>query len=165
MAFRYPLEKQVQDKWCWAAVTASVDHYFNPGSTLSQCEVAEAVLGGNCCPDQEACNQVESLDNALSKFNRLDGVATAFSPSFEEIQQKIDSRMPVCVRVEWRGGGGHFVVITGYRLTKSKRRMLEIADPLFPSSIMWWDDFLSSYQNVEQPDGGGFWSHTFQVKR
>jgi hypothetical protein len=165
MWFRYPLNKQAQDKWCWAAVATSVDRYFDPGSALSQCEVAGEVLDRGCCPDGEKCNQVESLDKALSKFDRLDGLASASALSFTEIQQQIDNRMPVCVRVEWRGGGGHFVVITGYGFGKSGRQMLEISDPLFPKSLMWYDDFVWSYQNVEQPDGGGFWSHTFQVKK
>jgi hypothetical protein len=165
MAFRFPLGKQSQDKWCWAAVTTSVDRYFNPGSTVNQCKVAEEVLQRGCCPDGEACNQVESLDRALLKFNRLDGAASAFALSFTDIKQHIDNRMPVCVRVAWRGGGGHFVVITGYRITSAGRQMLEIADPLFPNSIIWYDDFVWSYQNVEQPNGGGFWTHTFLVKK
>jgi hypothetical protein len=165
MPLRFPLDKQLHDKWCWAAVTASVDRYLNPNSTLDQCKIAEQVLGRSCCPDGEACNQVESLDNALSKFNRLEGTASNFALSFTEIRQIIDARMPVCVRIGWQGGGGHFVVISGYRVTKSGRELLEIADPLFPSSILSYHDFVTSYQNVEQSDGGGQWTHTFLVKR
>lgn len=165
MPFKFPLQKQIKDKWCWAAVTRSVDRYFNPKSTLDQCTVAQLVLGRSCCPDADDCNQVEFLEKALSRLDRIDGVPVRFGLSFADICESIDNRMPICARIGWNGGGGHFVLICGYRKTSSGRQLLEIADPLFPSSLVPYEDFISGYQNMEQPRGGGKWTHTYRLKK
>src|SRR5437879_6605632 len=111
----FQIEKQRQDKWCWAAVSVSVDHYFFPGSTSSQCQIARNVLGGlPCCSDPAGCNTPARLQPALDAVGRLRGTLPR-RLQFDEIQQEIDARRPVCVRVGWDGGGGHFVVVSGDR--------------------------------------------------
>ena len=58
----FQIEKQRKDKWCWAAVSVSVDHYFSPGSTTSQCQLAKEVLEDilktvlSCCSNPDECN-------------------------------------------------------------------------------------------------------------
>ena len=166
MPFRYPLDEQQGDKLCWAAVALSVDKYFDPGSSNTQCSVAGAVLGRGCCPDPEVgCNEVEFLEKALDKVNRLASWPTAGPLSFTEIKDSINQRIPICVRIEWRGGGeGHFVVICGYRETKEHRQFVEVLDPWFPNSIVSYHEFVETYQNAERADAGGFWSHTYRVR-
>src|SRR5437867_2038718 len=129
----FQIEKQLQDKWCWAAVSVSVDHYFSPGSTFSQCRIARDVLGGlPCCGAPDTCNTPASLRAALDDVGRFrDRLPRPLL--FDEIRQEIDARSPVCVRIGWNGGGGHFVVISGYRELASGAQLVEVSDPLFPS--------------------------------
>jgi Papain-like cysteine protease AvrRpt2 len=166
MPFNYPIEKQDGDKLCWAAVAKSVDHYFAPESVKSQCSIAGDVLQTTCCPDVETlCNQIEYLEKALDKVKHLESWPTAGFLEFGKIKELINNRMPICVRIEWHGGGGgHFVVICGYRERKG-REFVEISDSWFPSSIVSYQEFVDGYQNAERTDGGGFWSHTYPIKK
>jgi len=53
------MEMQTQEmaEWCWAAVSVSVDKFFNPASSRTQCTVAEDVLTRSCCGGEAACNE------------------------------------------------------------------------------------------------------------
>ncbi len=164
MADPFAIEKQSQDKWCWAAVSASVARYFDPHSPFTQCRVALRVTRKtDCCGSgREACNEPGDLEDALRAVERWKetrkGVLT-----FGEIQKQIDASTPVCVRIGWRGGGGHFVIIYGYRVLSSGVQQVEVADPFFANSIMSYRQFVNAYGSVEKP-GGGQWTHTFLVR-
>src|SRR5690606_26882557 len=67
-------------------------------------------------------------------------------------------RSPICVRIGWKGGGGHFVVIHGIS-SVSKDYYLHIADPFFGSSIQSLSHFASNYRN------NGQWTHTYFTKK
>lgn len=159
------MQKQRQDKWCWAAVAASVDHYFSPHSRQTQCQIAQKVNGNmdgdksRCCTDPEPCNQPANLADALRAVGRYrDTVPKAFT--FEEVQAEIDAGRPVCVAIKWRDGGGHFVAISGYRLFDSGVRHLEISDPFYPDSTVPYDQFIDGY-GAGESSGAGEWTHTF----
>ena len=163
MAGKFQIEKQREDKWCWAAVSVSVDHYFSPGSASSQCRVARDVLGiAQCCSNPDDCNTPARLQAGLSVVGRLKAILLR-PLQFNEIRREIDALRPVCVRIAWNGGGGHFVVISGYRLSASGAQLVEVADPLFPSSTVLYDVLISAYQNAQEPLGGGQWTATFLV--
>ena len=155
------VEQQEMDKWCWAAVSVSVDRYFAPGSASTQCRVAAQVLGIDQCYDNcDACNSAQRLEDGLQAVGRPPQKLT--NPvTFDEIQRQIDAHLPVCVRIGWFSGGGHFVVITGYRETEWGEQLVEVADPLFPDSTIPYDILVSAYQNAEVPQGGGQWTHTY----
>jgi hypothetical protein len=154
----FAIQTQEADKWCWAAVSASVNHYFFPDSTLSQCQIARRVLGvDSCCGNRETCNQVAKLDVALEKSGTIVREPLARSLSFEEIKQEIDGRRPICARIQWAGGGGHFVVIRGYRELASGAEQVDIADPWFVDGTFFYKEFLSGYLNIGQ------WTDTFLV--
>lgn len=160
----FQIQKQLEDKWCWAAVAVSVDHYFFPGSTSSQCRIARDVLGvPQCCGDPDACNTAAKLQDALDAISRLREILPR-ALLFDEIRQEIDAGQPVCARIGWNGGGGHFVVVSGYRQTVSGTQLVDVADPLFPNSTVLYDEFVSAYQNTEEPEGGGQWTATFLVR-
>ena len=38
------IQRQEMSEWCWAAVSVSVDRFFRPDSTHTQCEIAGAAL-------------------------------------------------------------------------------------------------------------------------
>ena len=77
MTDAFLLEKQSQDKWCWAAVSVSVARYFLPLSPLTQCRVALAVTGKtDCCGSGRAgCNEPGDLEVALKAVARWKGNA------------------------------------------------------------------------------------------
>jgi len=165
----FPIEKQLESEWCWAAVSCTTDHFFDTASTLTQCTIATEVLNPlNCCGgDAEKCNQAMRLQDALQPIGRLGNTIEGSLP-FLELKSEIDADRPVAVRIAWFGGGAHFVLICGYELMQSGTRILQIADPFYGDEVdnqyfgIWeidYDLFPESYQD------GGDWTTTFFVTR
>lgn len=156
----FKIQDQEQDLWCWAAVAASIDDYFSPGASKSQPVIAARVLGQSSCvgviPD---CNRTAKLQDALEVVERLEKDVT-HALEFSEICRQIDQKLPVCARIRWFGTGAHFVVITGYGISKSGKQLLMIQDPWYPESTLTYEEFGSAYLL-----GRGEWSDSFYVKK
>jgi hypothetical protein len=151
------LEDQQEDLWCWAAVSVAIDHYFDPTSGWTQRGVAREVLGvPNCCGVPEICDQAAPLQDAL---NIVENFQDDFvSPlEFAQIREQIDQGYPVCARIEWVGGSGHFVVISGYRETAHGQFVI-VKDPLYPNSTLRYDSFRFGYRF-----GSGKWTDSYLV--
>ena len=157
MPGQFQIERQEQSEWCWAAVAASIDNYFNPKSPRTQCKIASLVIGQDCC-DEADCNQLETLIDALKDIHYLSRTIVG-TVSFEEIQKEINRRRPVCARIEWTGGGAHFVVISGYEVLPSGARHVYIDDPFNTPSIVDYDEFKTAYC------GDGEWKDTYLVRQ
>lgn len=159
---KFELQKQKHSLWCWAAVSASVEHYFSPRSTSSQCRVANKVLGvADCCqtPTPQRCNQPQALEDALA-VGRLRGRTLERALTPHEIRREIKGNLPVCVFIKWRGGGGHFVVICNYDKVNN---VVDVADPRYDPGTtisMLYGDFVSRY-NL----GLGRWKATYRLQR
>jgi hypothetical protein len=153
----FEIETQKQDQWCWAAVSVSIEKYFEGERALSQCEMAHRVLGVDCCASAISCNKAAHLQKALSEIHKLRDDALPGSLSFTETKQEIENGMPIGVRIGWFGGGGHFVVIRGYRESGGEE-LVSIADPWFVDSIQYFDVFSSNYLDL------GKWTDTFRIK-
>jgi hypothetical protein len=162
----FPIEPQRETNWCWAAVSSSVDHYFNPHSTLNQCGIAGRFLKRDCCTDPDNCDTAMALQDVLGPLARLDHPIVG-PVHFVDIKNEIDARRPVAVRVEWFDGNAHFVVICGYTIHQSGLRTIDVADSFYGDvfggtySGIWtidFDLFPASYQQ------GGEWTATFLLK-
>jgi hypothetical protein len=151
------MQTQIEDEWCWAAVAVSVDHYFNPASTKTQCQVAQAVLANEgCCGNPDSCDDPAKLQDALNNVQRLNRIVLR-ALLFSEIQASLNAFLPVCARIAWANGGAHFVAIDGWSGTADNPQV-HVADPLFPDSTVGYNEFVSAYQ------GSGQWTATFLVK-
>jgi ABC-type bacteriocin/lantibiotic exporter with double-glycine peptidase domain len=149
------MQHQIHDQWCWAAVSTSVALYFHPASQWTQCSVANTALGQRtCCQNggTAACNQPWYLDRALQivgSFARILGQRATSA----QVNAEINSSKPLCLRIGWNLGGGHFVAIYGY-----SGNFVNVADPWWGSSVVDFNSFPGNYQN------GGAWTHTYWVK-
>ncbi len=155
----FQMEKQDESEWCWAAVSASVDQYFQPDSSLTQCEIVGKVLDVlDSCKHKAKYDQQASLQEALSVVHRLRKVTGRLT--FEEVQAEIDAGRPVGVMIVWNdaNGAAHFVAISGYQMLNSGIRTIDVADPFYPASTDDFDLFPATYH------GGGAWTFTFLTK-
>jgi hypothetical protein len=171
----FRIQHQEQTEWCWAAVAASVQQYFEPDSEpaleLRQCKIANMVVQTDavlnpitdpkCCKDPQPCNQPASLETALKKIHKWRNTLVADSSTgatgtltFAQVQREIDRGRPVCAGITWKSGGGHFVVVRGYRALASGAHQLYIADPDNPSNLVDYDEFTMAYF------GEGTWTST-----
>lgn len=159
---QFPIQKQTEDKWCWAAVSASVDNYFSPADLMQQCTVARDVLNAlDCCTNPDSYNTGASLELALQKVGRFKQIF-AGPAKFADVCAQLNANLPVGARIAWNQGGAHFVVITGFTVSPSGQQVLSIADPLFRNSTVYYNDFVSAYQ--AKTNGGGKWTHTYYVQ-
>lgn len=154
----FNMQRQTQSNWCWAATATSVSHYYWFFSHWTQCKVCNAELSRNdACssPVPQACNVPWYLDRALSRTDNY--VSITGTVTFAQIRSEIDAGRLLGARVEWNGGGGHFMVIYGYA-TVLGIRYLDIDDPIYGKSHIMLSEFSSNYQ------GSGTWTHTYFTK-
>jgi hypothetical protein len=151
------MQQQHKDEWCWAAVAVSVDHYFNPNSESTQEGLAAQITANDTgCGTRPDCP--EPLQTALDLVGCLNGDPETDSLSFAEVQTAIGNFLPLCIRIGWFGGGGHFVAIDGVGSTPAGDPLVHVKDPFFGDFTMIFNDFFENYL------GAGAWSATFQVK-
>lgn len=152
----FNMQHQLEDNWCWAAVSTSVDHFYNPSSTVTQCQVVNAQLGrSDCCSNggSPACNQYGYLDKALTYVKRLDHVDSSTEPYATVVSQATQWH-PLGIRVAWSGGGAHFIAATGYE----QGQMVVIDDPIYGNSVVAYGALMGTYQ------GSGNWTHSYFTK-
>lgn len=145
----FAMETQQEQQWCWAAVTQSVERWR--GNAITQSEIASFhidplaaglicshPLGGTgsgtlCKGCQADCGDPHSLTQVLDGRGRLTpNGATNNAPSFAEVRKSIDADRPLPVRIEWGGGKGHFVCVTGYAVDGAGIEWVTVHDPLLP---------------------------------
>ncbi|MEO8372542.1 MAG: papain-like cysteine protease family protein [Candidatus Solibacter sp.] len=164
------VEKQLETQWCWAAVAVSIHNFLNPGGTTwTQADVATPVLHAehrigpsvDCSVTPGTCNIPAALDQALHKTGNLrrEGFLPNQLLPFDNIKEWVDLHLPVGVRILWWGGGGHFVVIAGYRVLDSIREQLLVLDPRGYATFVDYEDLVADYGE------GGIWQDTYLVKR
>ena len=153
MAFQ--IQTQEHDQWCWAAVSASIHGYFSGDGALSQCDIACLVLNSPCCVSPIPCNTPAFLEDALDKIGKRGDVLPR-SLSFEEIMNQIDQGMPIGVRIGWFDGGGHFVVIRGYR------KATGASSSVSPTLGLWTRSSIAMFHVSYL--GRGEWTDTFLLK-
>jgi hypothetical protein len=149
------VQAQLQSQWCWAACSTGVSHFYDAGSSWTQCTVVNAELAQtSCCRDGSTgqCNRPWYLDRALTRTSNFARRAAGTAP-LSTIRSQIDAGRPVGARIGWDGGGGHFVVISG--CLDDATGMLEVRDPMYGTSELSFASFASSYQ------GSGSWTHTY----
>ena len=162
------VEHQQQTQWCWAAVSNSVSHFYDAGSTWSQCTIVNAELGeSGCCTNgaTAACNKSWYLDRALTRVGCLLSMASG-TLSFATIKSLINTTRPPCARQGWSGGGGHFMAIVCYfegllgliSGAGSTAKRLRISDPWYGDSVLDYNVFVSGYQ------GSGTWTHSYRTQ-
>jgi hypothetical protein len=152
----FPMQNQLESNWCWAAVSTSVDHFYNVSSTVTQCQVVNNQLGrSDCCnnPGSSNCNVPGYLDKALSFVGRLDHWISG-TTTYADVVNQVTAWHPLGIRVAWSGGGAHFIAATGYE----QGNLVVIDDPIYGTSVVAYNTLMGTYQ------GSGNWTHSYYTK-
>jgi hypothetical protein len=153
----FTIQPQQQTQWCWAAVAVSTSLYYDPSSSWTQCSLASAELGQTTCCQNGAsaqCNRPWYLDRALSRTGNLANWASG-SVALNTIRSQIDSNRLLGVRIGWSGGGGHFVLLEGYR---ANTNFIAVEDPWYGASDVDYTTFTTNHK------GSGSWTHTYYTQ-
>jgi len=176
-----PLLKQQASEWCWAAVSQGVARYFEPGLTLSQCQVVSRGFKQACCGEYDrpvrspACNRPGYLHEALEALGLLakpradaENAWIEGPVAFSTVMREIDREHPVCVLIKWREGGGrgHFIVVEGYSVSAKGTPYVFVRDPMSPESTshLPYERFADQEPGGGYQDGQGRWAYSFLVK-
>lgn len=164
----FTMKGQEQTNWCWAAVTQSIATFYRVPS-MNQCALVGKILGlqsnNFCCGNggTPICNQQWYLHLALGAVQCLHGVVGRARPAIplEEVKFELGLGQPVGVRVEWAAGpakgGGHFVVISGWKQGASGDAYVTVQDPWGPSTEqMPIQEFADNYGTDK-----GVWTHSY----
>lgn len=158
----YTRQDQQQTNWCWAGVSAAVAAYYDAATAWTQCAIADAELGrSDCCGAGASgpCNVPWYLNTALTRVGHL-AAFTNGTLTFATVQSEINAGRPVCVRIGWSGGGGHFVALTcWYRNLLSGTQSVRVDDPWpgYGRSVWLFSSFSTAYQ------GSGSWTHSYRT--
>jgi hypothetical protein len=157
----FTMQHQEQTQWCWSATATSVAHYYNSASPWTQCSLVNAELGrSDCCTDPSSanCNQPWTLSTVLTRVGHLASFTSA-STSFADLRAELDNGRPLCVRIGWSGGGGHFNVVGCYTWNiLFGLESVQIEDPWYGTSVWDYDTFRTAYQ------GTGSWTHSYKTQ-
>lgn len=146
------IDRQRQANWCWAALASSLARYYG-AETVEQHEIASRVLGMECGERglDERSNVYATLRDALRAVGCYSHWSPA-RPSFERIRSEIDAGRPLCVCIEWRTSGLHYLAVTGYHEHPAE---LRVDDPLHGLSIHRYEEFPGQYRAT-----GAVWRNT-----
>ncbi|HGY1008156.1 TPA: papain-like cysteine protease family protein [Aeromonas salmonicida] len=147
------LALQEKANWCWAAIVLSLADYFDLGAC------SQSGIAGLCEPD---ANKDRQNGERLPLNQALDAVGCQYywtpgKPSFPRLMAQINHGLPLCARIQWHCGLGHFVLIYGYQASP---QMLWVADSNDGSSLQGFNDFPKNYGNRS-----GVWTETYWMLR
>jgi uncharacterized membrane protein len=150
-------EYQQESEWCWAATTVSINRYYDPASTWTQCSfVNDAFSLTTCCQDgsSSACNQPWYGDRALKITGNYVSTGNG-KPSFSTVVNEINAGRPISVAIYWFGTGGHNPAVDGYDDENAAAPTIDVQDPIYGPSTQDFNTFPSSY------NGGATWGYSF----
>ena len=114
-------DRQRKELWCWAAVAANVYNSaleLHDDAKKQQCEVVQAVHGGEPCKESADSNQLGTADEGLEALHMradlpdgnvsLEFLVDQLTPVAPSLIGK-----PVCAQILWQNGSRHFVVVSG----------------------------------------------------
>ena len=119
-AVALPIDPQAQERsnWCWAATGATVAAYMD--RSVSQNTFCSLAFGRS--PYYECPNWQATLGNDQRAFAALGidpGHYIHGRLSYRGVSYEIEGNRPVLTRIQWSSGGGHMMVISGYRASDS----------------------------------------------
>ena len=159
----FTIQAQQQSLWCWLAVATSVERFFEPSSTLTQCQLANTMLTQTTCctqPSSMACNRAGPTDNALQQVGHLESSVSG-SMTFSQVKLEIGNEQdPIVVRIKWGSAAvGHAVVLSGYLTDSQGGQWLLVNDPSGGTTQLWANsEFRTAYR------GNGTWDGTRRTK-
>lgn len=158
-AIEFDIQFQQRTNWCWAAVAASVSRHFNSNTRWTQCQLANAEFSKSDCCNRENCDRGHNLELALKRTGNFKSISYG-SGNLGHIIPEIDAGHPLCAKIEWRGGGSHAIVITGYNIMTD---YIMIKDPIedFAGKAGIWIPLSILQKNYQ---GIGVWIERYKVK-
>jgi hypothetical protein len=122
--------------WCWAASGQMIMQYLGH-SPITQCGEASDYFGNgvNCCaptPDATCINGGwPQFDKHGFGFQKTPELSAASALAWDDLRKEIDNNRPIAFAWHRKTGGGHMMVVIGYKIEDGKNFVV-INDPWPP---------------------------------
>jgi Papain-like cysteine protease AvrRpt2 len=144
--FRFTMQAQEQDQWCWAAGSVSVARHYGP-TAWTQCSLANHEFGETTCCENGAtavCDKPWYPNRSLQTVGCFGGYR-AGAMNIASIVAELSASRPIGVGIAWRGEGRHFAVITA---VDDRTRTLRVDDPWYGRSEIDYDMLRTAYRTI-----------------
>ncbi|MCL2321284.1 MAG: C39 family peptidase [Oscillospiraceae bacterium] len=131
-------QAQQGTKWCWAASCVSI--LSARGINTSQSSFVFSSTGSTANVGRD--RSLTPSDLARYKVSAVYSVSTL---SFSSIQSYVNANKPIYASIDWRIGGGHSVVISGW---DKNQQTLKLMDPGIGWVYCSYSTFTTNYQNA-----------------
>jgi hypothetical protein len=127
------LVTQEHSNWCWAGSSVSVLNWYS--ARPSQCSVANWALGINYACGNSYFNWNSYANQANGMYGgggTIQGIlyhwgvnsyGNSYALNWSAVVTEVNNNRPFVMRYGWTGGGGHFIVGSGYNDTSGTRRI------------------------------------------
>ncbi len=161
-------QDQQQQFWCWSAVTTSISKFYDPGSSLTQCKLANSIFKrDDCCQDDKAgkanpCNKMCLMQDALTKVGYFDCKQRGAADIGAIVKQSSEGK-PIAAIFSFFGSG-HVLSVTGAGVNKKTTQvmvdnkmtdideyqydMIAVYDPWYGHSYIKYEEFKKNYRYV-----------------
>jgi hypothetical protein len=144
---------QRTEQWCWAASAEMTVGFL--GKAIAQCQQANVLFNRtDCCHDLISPACVRPGNPEYDKWGFASRVTKPPLP-FAKIKEEIGAGRPINWARNWKAGGGHMVVVTGYREIGTSR-WIAVHDPLpvgkGHSKWVPYDEYVQSDTYTHQKD-------------
>jgi len=125
---------QKTEMWCWAASGQMVMEFLGSTVSVEQCEQAKNRFGHSDCCDLPT--PVGCINGGWPEFKKYGFESQHTSSSeltWDQIREQIGlKQQPIAFTWHWNQGGGHMMVIIGYKLDERSLPTLVVYDPYPP---------------------------------
>ena len=145
----FAMQNQQQSNWCWCAATVTISNFY--GDSLTQCGFANSHLGRNDCCGAGAsgpCNVQSDMVSPLQLAGHFASWRTG-TPTLADIRGQVDAGRPLSLRIQWNGGGGHFIAAVGYLPVSD---WVAVDDPISGPSDILLNTLNTSYLSAGTVD-------------
>jgi len=152
------VERQEKSRWCWSAIAVSLARFYGTGDWRQSDLAAQVLAGSGSLPPEnetDPLNREALLEDAL-RLVRCFSHWSSGRPTFERLAMELSLGRPLCVRVGWHKGGGHYAVISA---CAPETRKIFVNDPLHGISAQLFDNFPAYYLAKR-----GVWAETIWTR-
>jgi|GEM_PF-2014760 len=148
--------EQRKEEWCWAAVTAGI-HEFYEHESIDQCRIASQIIGIECCPDNNACNEPRFLKVVLNDLGYEEAIEDQVD--FDVIREQIEMQRPLCCFIDFGTDIGHFIIITACDADSKRVGVIDPAknQPHDTPRMITYQSFRLTYND-------GTWRETYLTR-
>ena len=160
-----PLRAQQTNMWCWAASGQMTMNFIRPASNVQQPDEANRRFGRTDCgnsPTPAACINGGWPEYEKYGFSRTRTSDTALT--WQQLRNEIGcARRPFAFSWHWPGGGGHMMVVIGYRTVRGSNWVL-VNDPWPPTPGAGTQTWMLYDRYVATPGDHTHWDDFYQIR-